>query len=102
MSGNTGQQYLFDHHHVILTPLIDTRYYWKLTEHIFRYGHTDGARGGSIISGVHTVNEGETCFLPFTKRILHDFMTAIKISNFVEMIRFFTTLILNVDESELP
>jgi Gly-Xaa carboxypeptidase len=29
-------------------------------------------------------------------------MTAIKISNFVEMIRFFTTLILNVDESELP
>jgi Gly-Xaa carboxypeptidase len=102
MSGNTGQQYLFDYHHVILTPLIDTRYYWKLTEHIFRYGHTDGARGGSIISGVHTVNEGETCFLPFTKRILHDFMTAIKISNFVEMIRFFTTLILNVDESELP
>ncbi|KIK37885.1 hypothetical protein CY34DRAFT_15390 [Suillus luteus UH-Slu-Lm8-n1] len=68
----------------IMSGNTDTRYYWKLTEHIFRYGHTDGARGGSIISGVHTVNE------------------AIKISNFVEMIRFFTTLILNVDESELP
>jgi hypothetical protein len=34
--------------------------------------------------------------------LMHDFMTAIKISNFVEMIRFFTTLILNVDESEMP
>ncbi|KAG2157824.1 uncharacterized protein EDB93DRAFT_1124887 [Suillus bovinus] len=68
----------------IMSGNTDTRYYWKLTEHIFRYGHTDGATGGSIISGVHTVNE------------------AIKISNFVEMIRFFTTLILNVDESELP
>jgi hypothetical protein len=29
------------------------------------------------------------------------FMIAITISSFVEMIRFFTTLILNVDESEL-
>lgn len=80
---------LSDDDSLIISPGImsgntDTRYYWKLTEHIFRYGHTDGARGGSIISGVHTVNE------------------AIKISNFVEMIRFFTTLILNVDESELP
>lgn len=80
---------LSDDDSLIISPGImsgntDTRYYWKLTEHIFRYGHTDGARGGSIISGVHTVNE------------------AIKISNFVEMIQFFTTLILNVDESELP
>ncbi|KAG1881229.1 hypothetical protein F4604DRAFT_1678822 [Suillus subluteus] len=80
---------LSDDDSLIISPGImsgntDTRYYWKLTEHIFRYGHTDGARGGSIISGVHTVNE------------------AIKVSNFVEMIRFFTTLILNVDESELP
>ncbi|KAG2145101.1 hypothetical protein DEU56DRAFT_788792 [Suillus clintonianus] len=79
---------LSDDDSLIISPGImsgntDTRYYWKLTEHIFRYGHTDGARGGSIISGVHTVNE------------------AIKITNFVEMIRFFTTLILNVDESEL-
>jgi Gly-Xaa carboxypeptidase len=62
MSGNTGQLY-----HVltyaILMPLVDTRYYWKLTEHIFRYGHMDGASGGSLSSGVHTVNEGETTFL---------------------------------------
>ncbi|KAG2364099.1 hypothetical protein BDR07DRAFT_1482813 [Suillus spraguei] len=80
---------LSDDDSLIISPGImsgntDTRYYWKLTEHIFRYGHTDGAQGGSLVSGVHTVNE------------------AIKISNFVEMIRFFTTLILNVDESELP
>ncbi|KAG1746627.1 uncharacterized protein EDB91DRAFT_1118030 [Suillus paluster] len=68
----------------IMSGNTDTRYYWKLTEHIFRYGHTDGASGGSLSSGVHTVNE------------------AIDISSFIEMIRFFTTLILNVDESELP
>ncbi|KAG0709281.1 hypothetical protein DFH29DRAFT_1027230 [Suillus ampliporus] len=68
----------------IMSGNTDTRYYWKLTEHIFRYGHTDGASGGSLSSGVHTVNE------------------AIHISSFIEMIRFFTTLILNVDESELP
>lgn len=37
----------------------DTRFYWKLTRHIFRYGHTDGAVGGTLLPGVHTVNEGE-------------------------------------------
>lgn len=36
----------------------DTRFYWKLTDHIFRYGHQEGAGGGSLPSGVHTVNEG--------------------------------------------
>jgi Gly-Xaa carboxypeptidase len=42
--------------------VVDTRYYWKLTEHIFRYGHSDGNGGGSLGSGVHTVNEGELVF----------------------------------------
>ncbi|KAH7929100.1 carboxypeptidase S [Leucogyrophana mollusca] len=74
---------------VVISPGVmsgntDTRYYWKLTEHIFRYGHQEGASGGALPSGVHTVNE------------------AISIGNFVEIIRFFTTLILNVDESALP
>ncbi|KAG1751297.1 uncharacterized protein EDB91DRAFT_598921 [Suillus paluster] len=70
---------------IIVSPGIasgntDTRFYWKLTDHIFRYGHIERARE----SGAHTVNE------------------AISVDNFVEIIRYFTTLILNVDESSLP
>lgn len=68
----------------IMSGNTDTRFYWKLTDHIFRYGHLGGAGGGSLPSGVHTVNE------------------AISINSFVEMIRFYTTLVLNVDESSLP
>ncbi|KAH7890769.1 hypothetical protein F5I97DRAFT_1974939 [Phlebopus sp. FC_14] len=67
----------------IMSGNTDTKFYWKLTPHIFRYGHTGGAGGGQLTSGVHTVDE------------------ALPISNFIEMIRFFTTLILNVDESAL-
>ncbi|KIM59101.1 hypothetical protein SCLCIDRAFT_1039128 [Scleroderma citrinum Foug A] len=70
---------------IIVTPGImpcntDTRYYSKLTPHILRYGHL---RGTVIDAGVHTVNE------------------AISADNFMEIIRFFTTLILNADESAL-
>ncbi|KAK1232132.1 hypothetical protein PQX77_004733 [Marasmius sp. AFHP31] len=58
----------------------DTRYYWKLTDHIFRYNHRD-MTGGILGSGIHTVNEN------------------IGVDSFVEVIRFFTTLILNADEN---
>ncbi|KAI0924588.1 hypothetical protein AcW2_005436 [Taiwanofungus camphoratus] len=58
----------------------DTRYYWPLTSHIFRYTHYN-AGSGTGLNGVHTVNE------------------ALIVDNFIEMIRFFTTLILNADES---
>lgn len=68
----------------IMSGNTDTRFYWKLTDHIFRYNHLGGADSGSLPSGVHTINE------------------AISINSFVEMIRFFTTLVLNVDESSLP
>ncbi|KAF8449022.1 hypothetical protein L210DRAFT_847620 [Boletus edulis BED1] len=72
--------------HIVVSPGMmsgntDTKFYWKLTPHIFRYGHTDGAVGGTLLPGVHTVNE------------------AMPASNFVEIIRFFTVLILNADES---
>lgn len=56
----------------IMSGNTDTRFYWKLTDHIFRYGHLGGAGGGSLPSGVHTINE------------------AISIDSFVEMIRFYT------------
>ncbi|KAI0067051.1 carboxypeptidase S [Artomyces pyxidatus] len=59
----------------------DTQFYWKLTPHIIRYNH--GHEGGdpAPVGGIHTVNE------------------SIRIVDFVEMIWFFTTLILNVDEA---
>jgi len=59
----------------IMTGNSDTAFYWKLTRHILRYNHQEGEHG------IHTVNE----YIPA--------------DNFMEMIRFFTTLILNVDES---
>lgn len=45
----------------IMTGNTDTRYYWNLTKHIFRYNHqgTQLTGGGGIPSGVHTVNERE-------------------------------------------
>ncbi|KAF8217549.1 carboxypeptidase S [Mycena galopus ATCC 62051] len=58
----------------------DTRFNWELSKHIFRYGHENMIEG---LSGIHTVNEH------------------IKVDSFVEIITFFTTLILNADEAEL-
>ncbi|KAJ7077873.1 hypothetical protein B0H15DRAFT_1003211, partial [Mycena belliarum] len=58
----------------------DTRYYWKLSRSIFRYNHKNSIGSTNRLSGVHTVNEGDADAL-------------------LEMIRFFTTLILNADES---
>ncbi|KAL4073057.1 hypothetical protein V8B97DRAFT_1869576 [Scleroderma yunnanense] len=73
---------------IIVSPGIipgntDTKYYWNLTPHIFRYGHNRGAGDRLLPVGVHTVNE------------------AIYVDSFVEIIRYFTTLILNADESIL-
>ncbi|VDC06086.1 unnamed protein product [Peniophora sp. CBMAI 1063] len=56
----------------------DTRHYWNLTQHIVRYAHGFAA---DRYNGAHTVNE------------------AIRGAGFIEMIRFYTRLVLNVDES---
>lgn len=58
----------------------DTRHYWSLTRHIFRYGHRGTTDG---YNGAHTINE------------------AIRAEGFLEQIRFFTRLILNADETDL-
>ncbi|KAI8985667.1 carboxypeptidase S [Trametes punicea] len=58
----------------------DTKHYWKLTKHIFRYGHINSA---DSYNGAHTVNE------------------ALRAEGFIEAIRFFTWIILNADESPL-
>ncbi|KAJ6621352.1 hypothetical protein B0H10DRAFT_2163162 [Mycena sp. CBHHK59/15] len=59
----------------------DTRYYWKLSRSIFRYNHKNSIGTKDRLSGVHTVNE------------------SMGVDALLEMIRFFTTLILNADES---
>ncbi|KAL5537075.1 hypothetical protein ACEPAF_898 [Sanghuangporus sanghuang] len=59
---------------------LDTRYYWNLTKHIFRYGHLGASDRNN---GAHTVNE------------------AVRAEGFVELIRFFTVLILNSDKTDL-
>ncbi|TBU60979.1 carboxypeptidase S [Dichomitus squalens] len=64
----------------IMSGNTDTRYYWALTPHIYRYNHHNGGNTTGIASGVHTINE---------------FLVA---DAFYEQIRFFTTLILNADE----
>ena len=55
-----------DANSIIVAPSImsgntDTRFYWKLSSHIFRYNHHN-AVGGSAVSGLHTVNEGTFMF----------------------------------------
>ncbi|KAF5350772.1 hypothetical protein D9758_010392 [Tetrapyrgos nigripes] len=53
----------------------DTRFYWKLSRNIFRYKHHHSE------SSAHTVNE------------------FIEVDSYLEMIRFYLTLILNTDEA---
>ncbi|KAG8947282.1 hypothetical protein FRC04_010858 [Tulasnella sp. 424] len=57
----------------------DTRWYWSLSDNIFRYSHLSPHH---FYNGVHTVNE------------------AIRLDGFVDMVKFFSLLILNANESE--
>ncbi|KAJ3566918.1 hypothetical protein NP233_g6692 [Leucocoprinus birnbaumii] len=63
----------------MVTGNTDTRHYWNLSSSIFRYNHLHIADAG--LNGIHTVNE----FIP--------------VDSYLEMIEFFTILILNSDES---
>ncbi|KAL0953577.1 hypothetical protein HGRIS_004793 [Hohenbuehelia grisea] len=65
----------------IMSGNTDTRYYWNLSKHIFRYNHHNQGNSSNVLGGVHTVNE------------------SLDIDAFLEMVRFFTTLILNADEA---
>ncbi|KAI9064054.1 carboxypeptidase S [Trametes sanguinea] len=64
----------------IMSGNTDTRYYWALTPHIYRYNHANTGNRTALENGIHTINE------------------SIDADAFLEMIRFFTTLILNADE----
>ncbi|KAI0076558.1 carboxypeptidase S [Panus rudis PR-1116 ss-1] len=83
MTGNTGmsESYYTSYsgiHDVYF--LLDTRYYWDLTPNIFRYRHVSQF---DKYNGAHTVNEA----------LFADAM--------IDLIRFFTTIILNADETGL-
>ncbi|CDZ97628.1 carboxypeptidase s [Phaffia rhodozyma] len=66
----------------IMTGNTDTKYYWNLTDQIYRYNHlTEGDM--YTYSGIHSVNE------------------ALKAVAFVNNVRFFGGLMLNVDSAEL-
>jgi Gly-Xaa carboxypeptidase len=60
----------------------DTRSFWDLSDHIFRYNHDNGI-DGTFLAGMHNVNEN------------------IEVDAFLEQIRFFSTLVLNSDEAEM-
>ncbi|KAJ6480583.1 carboxypeptidase S [Mycena vitilis] len=64
----------------VMTGGTDTRYYSELSQHIFRYGHRNMLNG---LNGIHGVNEH------------------IPAESFVEIIVYFTALILNADEAAL-
>ena len=102
----------------MMTGNTDTRYYWKLSKHIFRYNHHFGGTSPDPRrNGVHTVDECEfsltfkfpslvlvysTAFLGF-KRIKDRMLTrdgtiGLEADVLVESVRFFVTLILNGDE----
>ncbi|KAG1821064.1 uncharacterized protein BJ212DRAFT_977270 [Suillus subaureus] len=59
----------------------DTRFYWNLTKHIFRFSPSFDT---DIFNGAHTVNE------------------AFRADSLNEGVRFYTKFILNMDESDLP
>lgn len=69
MSGNTGEQYgYFPPRVTAKTLIVDTRHYWGLTEHIFRYNHRNQGNGSALAGGVHTTNEGEFIKISSTGR----------------------------------
>ena len=70
-----------------------------MTPHIFRYNHRNSGTGGGLASGVHTVNESECNVRQWTGEGADAASVDIEADDFLEIIRFFTTLILNVDEA---
>lgn len=65
-----------------MTGNTDTRFAWRLSRQIYRYNHISPA-DFYVSSGVHSVNE------------------ALKATAFVNNVRAFGTLILNVNENDL-
>lgn len=64
---------------VIVSPGImsgntDTRHYWALTKHIFRYSHSWAGDHSFLTRGVHTVNERELPCSPTNDKLLMSYL----------------------------
>ena len=68
----------------LMTGNTDTRYYWDLTEHIFRYGPGYDPELGFELGGIHTVNE------------------KLSIVAHTRLVQWYSLFIRNFDEAELP
>ncbi|KAK3688714.1 hypothetical protein B0T22DRAFT_161211 [Podospora appendiculata] len=67
----------------IMTGNTDTRYYWDLTRHIFRFGPGYDPDDEAGIGSIHTVNE------------------KVSVLQHVNAVKWFTLFVLNMDEAEL-
>ena len=96
-----------DPNSIIVAPSImsgntDTRFYWKLSPHIFRYNHHNADRENPL-AGIHTINECTRLSRSFnccSPDFFFD-IAVVTVDDFIEKIRFFSTLILNADEADL-
>jgi len=85
----------------------DTRYYWTISENIFRYTHHNlGKVDNALAGGVHTVNERACLIYPVSVHcvLVSDVVAVVvcigmEMDAFLETIRFYVTLILNLDEN---
>ncbi|KAK0718588.1 hypothetical protein B0T26DRAFT_741486 [Lasiosphaeria miniovina] len=67
----------------IMTGNTDTRYYWALTRHIFRFGPGYDADEGTGLENIHTVNE------------------KISVASHVNTVKWLMLFLRNMDEAEL-
>ncbi|KAJ3713011.1 Zn-dependent exopeptidase [Lentinula guzmanii] len=83
----------------VVTPSLGsgTRSYWNLTQNIFRYFYREDK--DDKYNGIHTINEGDifyTICRSRTMTVIH--LVSYPEESFIEQIRFFTRLLLNMDE----
>jgi Gly-Xaa carboxypeptidase len=67
----------------IMTGNTDTRYYWDLTKHIFRFGPGFDAQLDNGMGSIHTVDE------------------KVSVTNHVNAVKWFMLFVRNMDEAEL-
>lgn len=67
----------------IMTGNTDTRYYWNLTKHIFRFGPGYDPADGAGLGAIHTVNE------------------KVSVLNHINAVKWFTLFVRNMDEVDL-
>ena len=67
----------------IMTGNTDTRYYWDLTKHIFRFGPGFDAELDNGMGSIHTVDE------------------KVSVTNHVNAVKWFMLFVRNMDEAEL-